>query len=205
MRSVEKKGRSVEEATAEALKELGVAPDQAVIEVVEESSKGFLGLGAREAKVKVSVRERPADVAIQLVQDVLDLMDLDADIDVQIRDTDISLDIKGEDLGILIGRHGATLDALQFLTNLAAAKQTGNRTRIIVDVEGYRRRREDMLYRMAERAADRVRRSRRSVALEPMSAQERRIVHLALKDNAYVITQSEGEEPYRKVVILPKE
>ena len=205
MRSVEKKGRSVEEATAEALKELGVALDQAVIEVVEESSKGFLGLGAREAKVKVSVKERPADVAIQLVQDVLDLMDLDADIDVQIRDEDVSLDIKGEDLGILIGRHGATLDALQFLTNLAAAKQTGDRTRIVVDVEGYRRRREEMLYRMAERAADRVRRSRRSVALEPMSAQERRIVHLALKDNAYVMTQSEGEEPYRKVVILPKE
>lgn len=205
MRSVEKKGRSVEEATAEALKELGVDPDQAVIEVVEESSKGFLGLGAREAKVKVSVRARPADVAIRLVQDVLDLMDLDADIDVEIRDSDVSLDIKGEDLGILIGRHGATLDALQFLTNLAASKQTGNKTRIVVDVEGYRRRREEMLFRMAERAADRVRRSQRSVALEPMSPQERRIVHLALKDNAYVVTQSEGEEPYRKVVILPKE
>lgn len=205
MRSVEKRGRSVEEATAEALKELGVNPEQAIIEVVEESSKGFLGLGAREAKVKVSVKERPADVALELVQDVLDLMDLDADIDVEIGEEDVNLDIKGQDLGILIGRHGATLDALQFLTNLAANKQTGSRTRIVVDVEGYRRRREEMLYRMADRTADRVRRSRRSLALEPMSPQERRIIHLALKDNQYVTTQSEGEEPYRKVVVLPKE
>jgi spoIIIJ-associated protein len=195
----------VEEAVAEALKDLGIDAAEASVEVIEEPAKGFLGLGAREALVRVTAVARPADVAIGLIQDVLDLMDLDGDINVEIQDPYITVNVQGRDLGILIGRHGATLDALQFLANLAANKQAGNRVKVIVDVEGYRQRREEMLCKMALRTADGVARSRRGVALEPMNPQERRIVHLALKDHPDVVTESEGEDPYRKVIVLPRE
>ncbi|MGE5590275.1 MAG: RNA-binding cell elongation regulator Jag/EloR [Bacillota bacterium] len=205
MKSVEKRGRSVEEAVSAALLDLGVTAEQTVVEVLEEPARGLFGLiGSREALVRVTVKETKEDVARRLLQDVSRTIGLDVEITTR-RDEDyIFLDVKGDELGILIGRRGQTLDALQYLTNVAASRASSEKQRIVVDVEGYRRRREETLQRLAERLADKVRRSGQSMELEPMSAHERRVIHLALQDSPYVTTYSEGEEPFRKVVIEAK-
>lgn len=205
MKSVEKRGRSVEEAVSAALLDLGVSAEQTQVEVLEEPARGLFGLiGSREALVRVTVKETKEDVARRLLQDVARTIGLDVEITTR-RDEDyIFFDVKGDEMGILIGRRGQTLDALQYLTNLAASRASGEKQRIVVDVEGYRRRREETLQRLAERLADKVRRSGQSMELEPMSAHERRVIHLALQDSPYVTTYSEGEEPFRKVVIEAK-
>jgi len=202
MKSLEKRGRSVEEAVSAALLDLGVRAEQVQVEVLEEPTKGLFGLiGSRDALVRVAVKETKEDVARRLLQDVSRTIGLDVEIATR-RDEDyIFFDVKGDELGILIGRRGQTLDALQYLTNLAASRASSEKQRIVVDVEGYRRRREETLQRLAERLADKVRRSGQSMALEPMSAHERRVIHLALQNSPYVTTYSEGEEPFRKVVI----
>ena len=204
-KSVEKKGRSVEEAVAAALQELGVRADQAEVEVLEEPSRGLFGLiGSRDAQVRVTVKETKEEVARRLLQDVAGAVGLDVTITTRREEDYLFFDVRGDELGILIGRRGQTLDALQYLTNLAAGRASSERQRVVVDVEGYRRRREETLQRLAERLAEKVRRSGQSVELEPMSAHERRVIHLALQDSPYVTTYSEGEEPYRKVVIEVK-
>ncbi len=205
MKSLEKRGRSVEEAVSAALLDLGVRAEQVQVEVLEEPTKGLFGLiGSRDALVRVAVKETKEDVARRLLQDVSRTIGLDVEIATR-RDEDyIFFDVKGDELGILIGRRGQTLDALQYLTNLAASRASSEKQRIVVDVEGYRRRREETLQRLAERLADKVRRSGQSMALEPMSAHERRVIHLALQNSPYVTTYSEGEEPFRKVVIDAK-
>ena len=185
--------------------DLGVRAEQVQVEVLEEPTKGLFGLiGSRDALVRVTVKETKEDVARRLLQDVSRTIGLDVEIATR-RDEDyIFFDVKGDELGILIGRRGQTLDALQYLTNLAASRASSEKQRIVVDVEGYRRRREETLQRLAERLADKVRRSGQSMELEPMSAHERRVIHLALQNSPYVTTYSEGEEPFRKVVIDAK-
>lgn len=206
MKQVEKRGKTVDEAVKAALKELGVGQDEVDIEVLEEAAKGLFGLiGTKEARVVVRLREDRRQVARRLIKDVLAAMSLEVTIGTEEREGATVFNLEGPDLGILIGRRGQTVDALQYLVNLAANRiGEGERARIIIDVEGYRRRREETLQRLAERLAERVRRSGQSVVLEPMSAQERRVIHLALQDNQYVGTQSEGEEPQRHVVISLK-
>lgn len=205
MISVEKRGRSVEEAVAAALQELGVQAEQAEVEVLEVPARGLFGLiGSRDALVRVTVKESKEDLALRFLQDVARAIGLDVEISTR-RDEDyVFFDVRGDELGILIGRRGQTLDALQYLTNLAVGRVSGERQRIVVDVEGYRRRREETLQRLAERLAEKVRRSGQSMELEPMSAHERRVIHLALQNSPYVTTYSEGEEPFRKVVIEAK-
>ncbi len=206
MKQVEKRGKTVDEAVKAALKELGVGQDEVDIEVLEEAAKGLFGLiGTKEARVVVRLREDRRQVARRLIKDVLAAMSLEVTIGTEEREGATVFNLEGPDLGILIGRRGQTVDALQYLVNLAANRiGEGEKARIIIDVEGYRRRREETLQRLAERLAERVRRSGQSVVLEPMSAQERRVIHLALQDNQYVGTQSEGEEPQRHVVISLK-
>lgn len=206
MKQVEKRGKTVDEAVKAALKELGVGQDEVDIEVLEEAAKGLFGLiGTKEARVVVRLREDRRQVARRLIKDVLAAMSLEVTIGTDEREGATVFNLEGPDLGILIGRRGQTVDALQYLVNLAANRiGEGEKARIIIDVEGYRRRREETLQRLAERLAERVRRSGQSVVLEPMSAQERRVIHLALQDNQYVGTQSEGEEPQRHVVISLK-
>lgn len=206
MKQVEKRGKTVDEAVRAALKELGVGQDEVDIEVLEEAAKGLFGLiGTKEARVVVRLREDRRQVARRLIRDVLAAMSLEVTIGTEEREGATVFNLEGPDLGILIGRRGQTVDALQYLVNLAANRiGEGEKARIIIDVEGYRRRREETLQRLAERLAERVRRSGQSVVLEPMSAQERRVIHLALQDNQYVGTQSEGEEPQRHVVISLK-
>ena len=206
MKAVEKKGRTVDEAVAAALTELGAVQEEVVIEVLEEPNKGFFGLiGGKGALVRVTRRERKEDLVRRVLGEIAEALGLQVQIEGRADEESVVLNLRGPDLGVLIGRRGQTLDALQYLVNLAGSKNSVGRERIILDVEGYRQRRAETLERLAARLADRVRRTGESVALEPMSAHERRVIHLALQENPYVTTHSEGEEPFRKVVISAKQ
>lgn len=231
MITVEKTGKTVEEAVALALKELQVTEHDVTVEVLEQPKSGFLGLiGARPAKVAVTLikKEEPAvevkeEITVKteeaapvvgddpiavgkaFLMDVFAKMNLTVAIEVEEKEEVVLFDLKGNDLGILIGRHGQTLDALQYLTNLAANKNAGEgRIRIVLDVEDYRKRREETLVRLAQRLANKVKRRNQRIVLEPMSRHERKIIHMALQEDPQIATYSEGEEPYRKIVIAAK-
>lgn len=202
MKSVEKKGKTVEEAVALALLELGAKKEDVVVEVLEEPSKGLFGLlGSREARVRVTKKENRLDFAREYVLRLAELMKLPVKVEVVEEAGIIRVNVHGDEVGVLIGRRGQALDALQYLLNLSANRIQDDRRRIVVDVEGYRERREKTLARLATHLAEKVRRTGKSVALEPMTSQERRVVHMALQDNPFVVTHSEGTEPYRKIVI----
>ena len=232
MTTVERTGKTVEEAVASALKELQVTEDRVTIEVLEQPKSGLFGLiGVRPAKVAVTLIEKEEPVIIKepvvaeeaaeaaviadqegpiavgkaFLMDVFAKMNLNVTIDQVDKEDIVLFDLKCNDLGILIGRHGQTLDALQYLTNLAANKNVDEgRVRIVLDVEDYRKRREETLVRLAQRLANKVKRRNQRIVLEPMSRHERKIIHMALQDDPQIATYSEGEEPYRKIVIAAK-
>ena len=205
MKSVEKTGRTVEEATNAALSELGLSREDVTVEVLLEPSRGFLGiLGGKGAKVRVTAKRDRADIAKEFVSGLLERMGLEVAIEVRPRGDVLSLDVVGNDLGILIGRHGETLRALEFLTNLACGKGGGPITRIILDVSGYRKRRERELEEIARALAKRVQRTGKSAMTQPLDARDRRVIHLALQNDPVVTTHSEGEEPFRRVVVSLK-
>ncbi|SMC00193.1 spoIIIJ-associated protein [Thermanaeromonas toyohensis ToBE] len=202
MKAVEMTGRTVQEAVEAALQVLGARREEVEVEVLEEGSKGFLGLlGSRQAKVRVSLLENPEKVIKEFLEKVLKAMALKAGVEIRRREDYFLVSFHGRELGLLIGRRGETLNALQYLTNLAVSRLIGQRVRIVLDAEGYRKRREQALVRLARRLSEKVKRTGNKVVLEPMTAQERRIIHTALQNDAQVITYSEGEEPHRKVVI----
>ena len=205
--SVEKTGKTVDEARQAALLELGVPEERASFEILEEPSKGFLGLiGSRPARVKVTVLElSPLDKGEDFLRRIFSAMNLPVTIERREVEGAILFDIKGENLGILIGKHGQTLDALQYLANLAANQGLAeDRLRLILDVEHYRDRREETLKSLGRRLAEKVRRTGARVVLEPMNRHERKVIHLALQENDNVLTYSAGDEPFRKVVIEPR-
>lgn len=205
MRSVEATGRTVEEAVDAALRRLGAERQQVEIEVLEEPSRGLFGwFGQRLARVRVTYRAGKAETVERFVRGVCERMGLRADLRVEEDAEVIRVEISGQGLGVLIGRRGSTLDALQYLAHVAGTRWTGDPRPVVIDADGYRRRREEGLRRLALRLAQRVRRTGHPVALRPMSARERRIVHLALRDDPHVRTESVGEEPFRKVVIRPQ-
>jgi len=234
-RSVEASGKDVEEAIAQGLAELGKTRDEVEIEVLSEGSRGLFGLGAEEARVRISIIEsqvleevvekievvrEPAAPPLerdfqQIAKGTLEELLVKMGISVQVvirQKADVGegelptvvLDIVGDDLGILIGRRGETLAALQYITRLIVSHKTRRWHPLVVDVEQYKVRRERSLRRLAQRMAERVSFSRQPVALEAMSAYERRIVHLALRDHPTVTTKSVGEGDHRKVTIIPK-
>lgn len=205
--AIEKTGKTVEDALAAALEELGITRDLVEYEVLEEPVKGFLGLiGNKPAKIKAMVkRVSPLDLAYNFLKDLFAAMHIEVKIEQNTIEEGCIFNLCGENLGILIGKHGQNLDALQYLTNLAANRGLReNKLRVIIDVENYRKRREDTLCRLAARLADKVRRTGEKIILEPMARHERKIIHTALQDDRRVITYSDGEEPYRKVVIATK-
>jgi spoIIIJ-associated protein len=230
MTTVEKTGKTVAEAVDAAIADLGVGREQIEYEVLEEPSKGLFGLlGGKPARVRVSLKEAKAAVAVgdpkektvqaakadksqgdpvgtakAFLQSVFKAMKLDVKIEKLTAVDQVTLNLRGDDLGILIGKHGQTLDALQYLTNLAAHRDSDERVRIVIDVEDYRKRREETLARLAHRLADRVKLRGEMVVLEPMSPHERKVIHTTLQDDLRVTTYSEGEEPFRKVIIAPK-
>ncbi|MDA8442517.1 MAG: protein jag [Peptococcaceae bacterium] len=206
MKTVIKTGKSIEEAIEFALLELGVKQDQVEVEVLEEPGKrSIFGLFAgKPAKVSVKYQDDPTEMASTFLEKVCGAMGVVAKFEKSQTPSGFMINITGPDLGILIGRRGDTLDALQYLINLAVQRHFSERTRIIIDVEGYRLRREETLVRLAKRLSDRVIKTGYKVVLEPMNPQERRIIHTALQDDSRVSTFSEGEEPFRKVVISLK-
>jgi len=202
---VEKTGKTIDEAVEKALTELRVSRDEVEVEILEQPSKGLFGfLGSKPGKVKVSVIENPSLKANDLLEKVLDVMDLEVEIDVKQDEHGIFISMQGPDLGILIGRRGETLDALQYLVNLSSNKDQEHKQRIILDVEGYRKRREETLRGLAIKLAEKAKQKGRNVVLEPMNSQERRIIHTTLQSRNDIYTFSEGEDPYRKIVISPR-
>jgi len=206
MRIAEKTGKTVEEAIAAGLVELAVDREQVKIEVLEEpSKKGLFGLfGTRQARVRLTYEDNPGILATDFIKKVCQAISVNADTQVTKEGEHWHINITGPELGILIGRRGDTLDALQYLTNLAVAKQLSERVRIIVDVEGYRMRREETLVRLAKRLSEKVKRTGTRIVLEPMNPHERRIIHTSLQDETRISTFSEGDDPNRRVVISLK-
>lgn len=206
MRIAEKTGKTVEEAIAAGLVELAVDREQVKIEVLEEpSKKGLFGLfGTRQARVRLIYEDNPGILATDFIKKVCQAISVNADTQVSKEGEHWHINITGPELGILIGRRGDTLDALQYLTNLAVAKQLSERVRIIVDVEGYRMRREETLVRLAKRLSEKVKRTGTRIVLEPMNPHERRIIHTSLQDETRISTFSEGDDPNRRVVISLK-
>ncbi|HEX2030677.1 MAG TPA: RNA-binding cell elongation regulator Jag/EloR [Actinomycetota bacterium] len=214
MREVERSAPSVEEAVDAALDELGVSEQEAEVEIVQEAQRGLLGFGSQEAVVRVRVREElagaseleeQAEVAEEFLEGLLDRMGISAELDHHVVDGVMYVDILGgpqtEGMGLLIGRHGQTLDALQEVVRSAVQRRTESRCRVVVDVEDYRKRRRSQLADRARETARRVRRTGRQERLEPMTSYERKIVHDAAGEVGGVETSSEGDDPERRVVI----
>ncbi len=250
----EKYGNDIEEAVALALRDLKVSRDEVEVEVLEEPSKGFLGLGSKLAKVRVTIKEeekaeeaepvaaveekeekeekpaavsekkekgaekktpkksiiaqRPDDLvevedhkALDFLKKTTEDMGLELSFKASVNDENIYVDIEGKDAGSIIGKRGQTLDAIQYLTSLVVNKNSENYIRVILDAENYRSRREKTLQQLADRLAGKVIRTKKSVRLEPMNPYERMVIHAALHNNKRVKTRSEGEEPYRRVII----
>ena len=195
--------KTVDEAVTKALIELKTTSDKLEYEVVEEGSKGFLGLGAKPAVIRAKKKETVADGAIEFLTQIFDAMGMDVSIKSEYNEgeQELSLELEGGDMGILIGKRGQTLDSLQYLTNRVANKTQDGYVRVKLDTEDYRRRRKETLENLAKNIAYKVKRTKKPVALEPMNPYERRIIHSALQADRYVTTHSEGEEPYRRVVV----
>lgn len=206
MKVVEKSAKTIEDAVVAGVIELGIPREQAIIEVLEEpTKKGLFGLlGTRLARVRVSYEDNPGILGQDFVRKICTAMGVNADCSITQKEGHWYIDITGPELGILIGRRGDTLEALQYITNLAVARKLSEKVHIIIDVEGYRQRREDTLVRLAKRLSDKVKRTGMRIVLEPMNPHERRIIHTALQDEARISTFSEGDEPNRRVVISLK-
>lgn len=202
MKCLEKSAKTVDLAVELACKELGIAREDAEYEVLDPGSKGVLGLfGGKDAVVRVTIPDNPGEDAIAFLQPIFEKLKVNPSHKIEEKDGSLWISFSGTGLGAVIGRRGETLDALQYLTNLAVNRQFEEKTRIILDVENYRSGREETLSNLARKMADKVRRTGKDVMLEPMSPHERRIIHIALQDEKGVKTFSLGEEPYRKVVI----
>lgn len=197
----------MEAATEEALRRLGANRDQVKVSVLEEANRGFLGwIGSREAKVEVEWICTPLDRGLSFLRRVLDQMELKSvHMEVKEEPEHTWILFSGENLGMLIGRRGQTLDALQYLVNVAANRNTGPYTRIVLDAQGYRERRRQTLMGLADRIAEKVKTTQGSLSLEPMNPLERKVIHTRIQQkHPTVVTYSEGEDPHRHVVIAPK-
>lgn len=209
MRFVIKQSKTIDEAVKEALLELKAREDQVEIEIIEEPSKGIFGLiGVKEAVVKVTLTYDPVEEATSFLTRVLDSMKIGAKPEVNIDGDVLTVDIYNvdpSDMGILIGKRGNTLDSLQYLLSLVINKGNSDYLKVLIDVEGYRKKREETLIRLANKMADKAKYSKRPIKLEPMNPYERRIIHFSLQNTIGITTYSEGDEPYRRVVINTKQ
>ena len=206
MEYVEFSGKSVDEALTNALVALGTTSDQIEYEVIEEGSNGIFGIGSKDAVIKVAKKSSPEDIAKNFLSEVFEKMNLEVEIITKVDDIEgyIEVELKGPEMGVLIGKRGQTLDSLQYLTNLALNRKNDNYMRVKIDTEDYRRRRKETLENLAKNVSYKVKKTRKNVSLEAMNPYERRIIHSALQNDKYVETHSEGEEPYRHVVVTLK-
>jgi spoIIIJ-associated protein len=204
MKKIVVSGKTVEEAVKTGLLQWKVSEERVKVHILEKPSKGFLGFGSKDAKVELELVPDAFDEAIHFLQDIFRTMNLTITID-QHKDKDgARFNMTGSELGILIGKRGQTLDALQYLVNIVANRYSSSHLRIILDAENFRERRKKTLQELAIRLASRVIKTKKEVILEPMNAQERKIIHSELQDHAVVKTYSKGEEPNRRVVIALK-
>ena len=206
MEYIEVKGKTVDDAVTEALVQLGTTSDQIEYEVVDKGSSGFLGFNSKPAIIKVRKKFSLEDQVKDFLSQVFKAMDLEVEIITKLDEENKVMDVEfqGPEMGVLIGKRGQTLDSLQYLTNLAVNKQSDSYVKVKLDTEDYRRRRKETLENLAKNVAYKVRRSRRTVSLEPMNPFERRVIHSTLQNDKYVETHSEGEEPNRHVVVTLK-
>ena len=206
---LERYGDTVEAAAKLAAEELGLTLEDVEVQVLDEGKKGFLGLGAKQAFVRVTPKQTPEKIALAFVRDITGKMGLELNIDSNEQEGIIYIDIDGKDSGTVIGKRGQTLDSLQYLTNLAVNKNTDKYVKVVINAENYREKRESTLEQLAIRLAGKVSKTKRAVRLEPMNPYERKVIHTTLQDDVRVNTRSEGDEPYRRVVIevrkLPRE
>ena len=197
--------KTVDEALTNALVQMETTSDKVDWEVIEKETAGILGLFSKPAKIRVKLKLTLEDIAIDFLKKVFDSMGIDSEIKVDIDEENImNIELSGDQMGVLIGKRGATLDSLQYLVSLVVNKESENYIKVKLDTENYRARRKETLENLAKNLAHKVKRVRRTVYLEPMNPYERRIIHSTLQNDKYVETHSEGEEPYRKVVITLK-
>lgn len=246
--STEQRAKNVNDAIAAALKELNAAEEDVNIEVIDEGAKGFLGIGARDAVVKATLKNaaskpskrtersaekaakkaeraeksaekaakkaektvkknitgNPEDTAAQFLNNIFSAMNLEVKVDVKLEGDTLSIELSGENMGIVIGKRGDTLDSLQYLTSLVVNQESEDYIKVSIDTENYREKRTEALIALSKRLADKVARTGKKFTLEPMNPYERRVIHSNLQDSEAVTTYSIGSEPYRKVVIVPK-
>ena len=203
---VEFSAKTVDDAITDACQKFTVTSDKLEYEVIEEGSSGFLGIGAKPAVIKARVKSSVSDKAKDFLKEVFEAMDMTVVIDVKYNEENRNIDIElsGDEMGVLIGKRGQTLDSLQYLVSLVVNKDEDEYIRVKVDTEDYRKRRKETLENLAKNIAYKVKRTKRPVSLEPMNPYERRIIHSALQNDKYVTTHSEGEEPFRRVVVTLK-
>ncbi len=198
--------KTIEDAVTKALIELETTSDKLEYEVVDKGSAGFLGIGAKPAIIRAKKKETLEDKAIEFLSQVFDAMHIEVKIAAAFNEeeSEMTIDLSGDNMGVLIGKRGQTLDSLQYLVSLVVNKKSENYVRVKLDTENYRGRRKETLETLAKNIAYKVKRTKRSVSLEPMNPYERRIIHSALQNDKYVTTRSEGEEPFRHVIISLK-
>ncbi|MCD8117873.1 MAG: protein jag [Lachnospiraceae bacterium] len=199
-------GKTVEEAVKNAQLSLGISSEQMEWQELEKESKGFFGIGAKPARIQARKIETLEDIARDFLLEVTKGMNIEAQVDIAYDEEEsvMKIEVSGPEMGTLIGKRGQTLDSLQYLVSLVVNKKGDKYVRVILDTEDYRNRRKETLENLAKNVAEKVKKTRRRVSLEPMNANERRIIHAALQDDKYVTTKSEGEEPYRHVVVYSK-
>lgn len=207
MKEIIKKGKTVDEAVLAALEELNVSRDEVEVEVITEGNKGIFGIGSKDAEVKVILNcagctaGGASEIAKDFLENVISKFNIDANIDVTCEDDKIDIDISGDNMGIIIGRRGETLSALQYLTNLVVNRKVDDYVKVSIDTENYKQKREEALIKLANRTAEKVIKYRRNFTLEPMNPYERKVIHSALQENSKISTYSTGSEPARKVVV----
>lgn len=206
MEFIEISAKTVDEAITEAIIKLGTTHDKIEYEVIENGSAGFLGIGKKDAVIKVRKKNNVEDNIREFLDKIFDAMNLTVEviIDREEGSNIVNVELKGDDMGVLIGKRGQTLDSLQYLTNLAVNKNAEEYVKVKIDTEDYRKRRRETLENLARNIAYKVKRTKRPVSLEPMNPFERRVIHSALQNDKFVTTHSEGEEPYRHVVVTLK-
>ena len=206
MEYIEISAKTVDDAITEALVRLGTTSDKIEMEVIDKGSAGFLGLARRDAVIKVRKKYSVEGSIQEFLEQVFAAMNLKVEIIItqDEESNTYNVELKGDDMGILIGKRGQTLDSLQYLTNLAVNKQSEEYIKVKIDTEDYRKRRKETLEHLAKNIAYKVKRTKRPVSLEPMNPFERRVIHSALQNDKFVTTHSEGEEPYRHVVVTLK-
>ncbi len=205
MKSIEVEGKNIEDALEKALKELNTTKEKVDLEIIDHGSKGLFNvIGFKPARIKVSMKYDYIEEARNFISNILKYMGLTAEISITEKDDTINVNLYGDKMGLIIGYRGETLDSIQYLLSLVVNKVHDiPHKKVILDTENYRSKREETLKGVAIKSANRVIKTRKILKLEPMNPYERRIIHFALQDNKLVNTYSEGEEPFRRIVIEP--